>query len=70
MHQCGLWCNLTFLPETTWTHVLAPPGAMVKFSECACRSHVQLHDGSRVSVRLCGPLLCRPVSLCKVMLHN
>ena len=36
------WCNLTFLPETTWTHVLAPPGAMVKFRNapagamCSC----------------------------------
>lgn len=30
---------------------------------------MQLLDGSGAS-RFCGPLLCRPVSLCKVVLYD
>ena len=36
------YCDRTFLPEITWIHVLAPPGAMAKFVKapagaiCSC----------------------------------
>ena len=41
------WCELAFLPDTTWTQMLAPPGARLKFEKapagdmCSCMMDVE-----------------------------